>query len=153
MPKLQFLVDTGATRTTIPKATLIDRLGYTDTYIQSNKKLLPDNEKPLMANGNRADVYMINATRFNIGGYEIQPHYILTSDTIMNLNLLMGLDLLRNFLFTFDFDAIDAYAPYGRMLYELRETVVTPFTKLGEPFAHQLNEAAAFESDSPDNHS
>ena len=37
MPTVRFLVDTGATRTTIPKSMLIDTLGYTDEYIQANK--------------------------------------------------------------------------------------------------------------------
>ena len=63
MPTLQFLVDTGATRTTIPKDILLSVLGYTDEYIQSNKITLPSNGKPFLADGKRADVYKVKAPR------------------------------------------------------------------------------------------
>ena len=140
MPKLKFLVDTGATRTTIPKDALVSELGYTNEYINSIKKLLSDNGKPLMADGKKADVYEIISPRINIGGHELQPDCLLTSDTIKTLNLLLGLDVLSFFKFTFDFDAIDEDAPYGRMFYDFRESCITPFTKLGEPFAYKLSD-------------
>jgi len=141
MSKLRFLIDTGATRTTIPKYKLVNELGYTDAFMQESKKILPEHEKPLMANGKRADVYQIIAPRINIDGHELQPGYILTSDTIANLNLLLGLDILSYFKFTYDFDAIDDDAPHGRMFYEFRESRIAPFTKLGEHFAYKLDES------------
>ena len=141
MPQRKFLVDTGATRTTIPKTILIKELGYTDDYISKNKTLLPDIEKPLMADGKRANVYKVKAPRINIGGHELQLDNILTSDSITSLNLLLGLDILRYFNFSFNFDAIDDDAPHGRMFYEFRESCITPFTKLGESFAYKLNDS------------
>jgi len=140
MPVLKFLVDTGATRTTIPKETLVEELGYTEEYIKNNKVFLSDDEKPTMANGSKANVYKVKAQRINIGGHEIQPDYILTSDTITSLNLLLGLDILRYFKFTYDFDAIDADAPYGRMFYEFRESCIEPYRKMGDHFAYNLDE-------------
>ena len=139
MPTLKFLVDTGATRTTIPKDALLSELGYTDEYIKSNMVTLPDSGKPFLADGKRADVYKVKAPRVNIGGHELQPDYILTSDAITSLNLLLGLDVLRYFKFTFDFDAKDEDAPYGRMFYEFRANCFEPFTKLGDPFAFSLS--------------
>jgi len=140
MPQRKFLVDTGATRTTIPKDFLVSMLGYTEEYIQDNKTLIPDDGKPLMADGKRVDLYRLRAPRINIGGHELQPDYILTSDSIMTLNFLLGLDVLRYFKFTFDFDAIDDDAPHGRMLYEFRESCIKPFTKLGDHFAFNISD-------------
>jgi len=139
MPQRRFLVDTGATKTTIPKAVLVNALGYTEEYIRRNKIILAETEKPYMANGKRADVYKLKAPRINIGGHELQPDFILTSDVITSLNLLLGLDILRYFKFTFDFDSIDDDAPYGRMFYEFRANCFEPFTKLGDPFAFSLS--------------
>ena len=141
MPKLLFLVDTGATKTTIPKATLVKHLGYTDAWIQRNKVIVPYNEKPIMANGKRADVYRVPLTRINIGGHEIQhDNCILSSDTI-SLSFLLGLDILSYFKFYFDFDAIDNNAKYGRMFYEFRGSCRTDYTELGKPFAYQLEDS------------
>jgi len=139
MSKLWFLVDTGATATTIPKTTLIDEIGYTDEWIQKNKIVLPENEKPKMANGKRANVYKIPITRMTIATYEIQHDYVLTSDSV-NLSFLLGLDILSYFKFCFDFDAVDSDAGYGRMFYEFRKSRMKNFAKLGEPFAHRFNE-------------
>jgi hypothetical protein len=140
MPALQFVWDTGSTQTTIPIKTLVDDLGYTDEYIMKNKILLSENEKPLLADGTRADMYKLPATRMNIGDYEIQTDYILTSDTIKNLSLLLGMNVLQHFKFTFDFDAIDEEAEYGRLFYELRSSRIKPYTKMGEPFAYRLGD-------------
>jgi len=140
MSRLEFLVDTGATHTTIPKSTLQESLGYTNDYIQANKIFLPENERPIMANGERADVYKVPITRMTIGEYEIQHDFILSSDTV-NLSFLLGLDILRYFKFTFDFDATDEDAPYGKMFYSLRETMRTSYKKLGESFAHRLSQS------------
>lgn len=138
MKTISFIIDTGATTTAINKKWLIEDLGYTEEWIRKNKLIIPKNEKPKMANGKYADVYKIPITRINIGGHELQlSDYILTSDTV-EMRFLLGLDVLRFFKFTFDFDAIDNDAPHGRMFYELRKTCVQPFTKLGEPFAHSL---------------
>ena len=139
MKTIPFIVDTGATMTTINKEWLLADLGYTEAWIQQNKILLPEEKKPKMANGKRADVYKIPITRINIGGYEIQHNdCILSSDTVQ-ISFLLGLDILRYFKFSFDFDTTEG-APHGRMYYAFRESCVTPFTKLGEPFAYQLNE-------------
>ena len=141
MRTLQFLVDTGATRTTIPKKTLKDRLGFTEEWIQRNKVLMSEKDRPILADKTRADAYKIPITRINISGHEIQhDDYILTSDTV-EFNLLLGLDILSYFKFTFDFDAKDAYARHGRMFYEFRESRKAFFVKLEEPFAYQLGES------------
>ena len=65
---------------------------------------------------------------------------ILTSDAF-ELNFLLGLDILRYFKFLYDFDEVDEDAPYGRMFYEFRDSQRKPFTKLGESFAYQLDDA------------
>ncbi|MCL2087510.1 MAG: retroviral-like aspartic protease family protein [Oscillospiraceae bacterium] len=135
-----FLVDTGATVTTIPKSVLIEELGYTEGFIKKNKVTIPDNEKPLMANGQRADLYKIEATRMNIDGYELKVDSILTSDSIKNLALLLGLDILKNFTFAFNFDWVNEDTPYGRMLYELRKSVVKPFENLNKNFIFHLDD-------------
>ena len=138
MQKFEFLIDTGATITTIPKGYLIKALGYTDKYILDNKIILSEKEKPTMANGKKIDVYKIPITRMNIGGYEIQHNgCILTSDTV-KLGFLLGSDILRYFKFTFDFDATENNAPYGRMFYELRNSQKVNFKKVGSPFAYQI---------------
>jgi hypothetical protein len=150
MPKLPFLWDTGATRTTIPKQCLIDDLGYTEAYIAKNRIVIPDSEKPTLADGTKADVYKLPATRMNIGGYELQPEFVLTSDTIKNLSLLLGMDVLQYFRFTYDFDAVDLDAPHGRLFYELRSSRVRPYTKLGEPFAYQFDASLVAEASPPE---
>jgi hypothetical protein len=148
MPKFYFLWDTGATQTTIPKQTLIDELGYTEKYIAENKILIPDDEKPVLADGTKADVYKLPATRMNIGGHELipKPNYIFTSDTINNLSLLLGTNIMRYFKFTFDFDALDSAAPYGRMFYEFRSNCTEPYTEIDEPFAYRLGATQTAES-------
>jgi hypothetical protein len=136
-----FIVDTGATVTTINKNFLTETLGYTADYLENNKILIPDEEKPKMVDGMRADVYKIPAIRMNIGGYELKSdNPILTSDTI-NLNCLLGLDILQYFNFSYDFDSIDNEAPYGKMLYTLRDSRKKEFSSLQEPFAYQLEES------------
>ena len=132
-----FLVDTGATSTTIPKRILINDLGYSEDYITKNKIVLTNKQKPTMANGEKADVYKVPITRMNIGGYEFQHDHILTSDTV-NLSFLLGLDVLQYFKFTYDFDSVDPASPYGKMISELRETKKKAYTKFGESFAHSL---------------
>ena len=139
MPKMRFLWDSGATQTTILKKRLIDDLGYTEAYIQKNKIRITEEEKPTLADGTKADLYKLPATRMSIGGHELQIDYIYTSDTLTNLSLLLGMNVLQHFKFTFDFDSIDEGAEHGRMFYEFRRSRVKPFTKLGEPFAYQLN--------------
>jgi hypothetical protein len=114
-------------------------MGYTEEYIAKHKILLQDNEKPLLADGIRSDLYKIPAMRMHISGYELQSDYIYTSDTIKNLSLILGFNILRNFKFTFDIDATDKDAPHGRLFYELRKSCIVPFSKLDEPFAHKLN--------------
>jgi len=140
MPNWKFLVDTGASGTTVPKNFLINMLGYTEEYIQDNKLVLPDDKKPLMANGKRIDLYKVKAPRINISGHEIQPDYILTSDSVKTLNYLLGLDILQYFKFTYDFDAIGDDAPHGQMFFEFRESRILPFTKLGDTFSYKLSD-------------
>jgi len=138
MPVSWFLVDTGATRTTIPKSTLVERLGYDDNWILNNRIILPEEKKPKMANNKRADVYEIPAMIMSIGGTELlSDRNLLTSDSI-ELNFLLGMDILSYFKFLFDFDKVDEDAPYGRMFYEFRESRRKHFTELGKPFAYQL---------------
>jgi len=141
MKNWEFIVDTGATRTTIPRTVLVDVLKFTDDYIQSNKVLLTEKEKPMLANGKRADVYKFKAPRMNIGGHEIKSDYILTSDSVFSLNSLLGLDILSYFNFSFNFDAIDENSPHGRMFYEFRQSRIKPYTTLDEPYAYNLSES------------
>ncbi|MCL2223037.1 MAG: hypothetical protein FWC20_11700 [Oscillospiraceae bacterium] len=137
-----FLVDTGATRTTVPKRFLVKLLGYTEEFIQSHKILLSEKDKPTMADGNKADLYKVKAPRMNISGHEIQNDYILTSDSVTSLNSLLGLDILSYFNFSFNFDATDIDAPHGKLLYEFRQSRLKPYTKLDEPFAYKLNDSS-----------
>ena len=132
-----FLLDTGATSTSIPKSFLVERLGYTEDYIQTHRILLPKESQPKMANGERADVYKIPITRINIGGHEIQHDYVISSDSV-KLSFLLGLDLLSYFKFTFDFDAVSEYTPYGSVLFEFRKARKQDFSKVGGAFAHEL---------------
>jgi len=138
MATQSFLLDTGATRTTIPKVFLVDKLGYTEEYIQANRELLPEEEQPTMANGERADVYRIPIPRLNIGGHEIQHDYVLSSDKV-GLNFLLGLDLLSYFNFAFNFDAKSEHTPYGSVFFEFRTAKKQDFSKMGGAFAHELN--------------
>jgi len=131
MPNWKFLVDTGASGTTVPKSFLINMLGYTEDYIQGNKVILPDDKKPLMADGKRIDLYKIKAPRINISGHEIQPDHLLTSDSVKTLNYLLGLDILQYFKFTYDFDAISDDAPHGQC-----------FMNLGSPAYYRLQNLA-----------
>jgi len=140
MPQQKFLVDTGASGTTVPKDFLLNILGYTEDFIQAHKELLPDERKPLMADGTRIDLYKLKAPRFNISGHELQPDHILTSDSIKSLNFLLGLNILQYFKFTFDFDAVDNDAPHGRMFFEFRKSRIVPFTKLGDSFSYELTD-------------
>ena len=133
-----FLLDTGATTTSIPKSFLVDKLGYTEEYIQANRILLPEESRPKMANGERADVYKIPIPRLNIGGHEIQHDYVISSDSV-DLSFLLGLDLLSYFKFTFDFDAKSQYTPYGSVFFEFRTAKKQDFSKMGGAFAHELN--------------
>ena len=139
MHRTEFLVDTGATHTTIPKSFLLTHLGFTEEYISNNKIILPEREQPIMANGEKANVFKLPITRINIGGYEIQHDYILSSDTV-NLSLLLGLDVLSYFKIIFDFDATENLAINGRMFYELRESRRDNYKTFGEPFAHKIKQ-------------
>ena len=137
MVSQRFLLDTGATQTSIPKKFLVSALGYTEEYVQANRVLLPEKLQPTMANGERADVYKIPIPRLNIGGYEIQHDFIISSDSV-DLSFLLGLDLLSYFKFTFDFDAISKDTPYGSVFLEFRKGRRRDFSKMGGAFAHEL---------------
>ena len=91
MPMVKFLADTGATRTTIPKKVLVDELGYTDEYIQNNKVLLSDADKPTMANGSKADVYKVKAPRINIGVTNCNRIIFLHQTPYLHLTYCWGL--------------------------------------------------------------
>jgi len=56
---------------------------------------------------------------------------------------LLGLDILSYFKFTYDFDAIDDSAKYGRMFYEFRDARRTEYTNPGVPFAYHLGNSQA----------
>ena len=132
-----FLVDTGATETTIPKSFLMEQLGYTAEYIEENKVMIPQENQPTMANGDKADVYKLPITRINIGEHEIKHEYILSSDNT-NFSFLLGLDILKYFRFIFDFDAITEDFLYGQMLYEFRKSQQVDYRSLDEKFAHKI---------------
>ena len=139
MKTIPFIVDTGATRTTINKKWLIADLGYTEDWVQKNRILIPEHRKPKMANGKRADVYEVPITRMTIGEHEIQPqNNVLTSDSV-ELSFLLGLDVLHYFRFAFDFD-VTVGAPHGRLYYEFRASQRKAYTQYGEPFAYQLDD-------------
>lgn len=65
MERFPFLLDPGATRTTINKS-LLTKLGYTEDWISKNKIILSDDEKPLLADGSKLDAYGIPAMRLTI---------------------------------------------------------------------------------------
>jgi len=54
MKNWEFIVDAGATRTTIPRTVLVDVLKSTDDYIQSNKVLLTEKEKHMTTLKNKS---------------------------------------------------------------------------------------------------
>ena len=67
MPKRRFLVDTGATKTTILKAVLINALGYTEEYIRGNKTVLANIVFIPPDNG------VQNRNSFAVGRYAVEP--------------------------------------------------------------------------------
>jgi len=62
MHGFMFLVDTGAIRTTIPKKHLMEILGYSEEYIQSNKIVLTQNQIPTKAKYGKM-IYEIRETK------------------------------------------------------------------------------------------
>ena len=139
MQALDFMVDTGATRTIIPQYALMDYLGFTEDYILKNRQIVPPKNSPKMANGEPMNVYRIPITRINIFGHEIQHSHVLSSDS-PNLSYLLGLDILSYFNFTFNFDAISDDAPFGKMFFEFRKSRQQDFSNLGDSFAYRLDE-------------
>jgi predicted aspartyl protease len=127
-----FLLDTGATKTTINKSLLI-LLGYTNEWIERNKISLSENEKPFMADGRKLNAYGIPAMRITIDEHEIlHDGYFITSDEAPKLSFLLGADILSYF------DIFFKYSEW-RTYYEFRkERTQIPPTR-GETFAYESN--------------
>jgi len=128
---LQFLVDTGATRTTINRD-LLPKLGYENAWIKKNKILLSEEQKPTLADGRKLDAFGIPAIPLTIDGYVIHhDEYFLTADNAPALSFLLGADILSYF---------DVYFKYSerRVYYEFRIDCIVPFTQWGKPFAYKL---------------
>ena len=130
MRKFPFLLDPGATRTTINKS-LLTKLGYTEDWISQNKIILSDDEKPLLADGSRLDAYGIPAMRLTIDEHEIfHDSYFLTSDNASKLSFLLGVDILSYF------DIFFKYSEW-RVYYEFRKDKVLVSPISGDTFAYE----------------
>ena len=132
MEKTPFLLDPGATRTTINK-TLLTGLGYTDEWLQKNKILLAEEEKPFLADGSRLDAYGVPAMRLTIAEHEIfHDGYFLTSDNAPKLSFLLGVDILSYFDISFKYSE-------WRVYYEFRKDKILLPPLQGENFAFEAN--------------
>ena len=133
MVELPFLIDTGATRTSINKLFLVKRLGYTDDWLSKNRIEIPKEKWPIIANGEKIEVYGIPAIRLNIDGHEIfrrgHDEYFLTSDVAPKLSFLLGTDILSYF------DIFFMYSE-GRVYYEFRQDRLNLQEKPGDSFAY-----------------
>jgi hypothetical protein len=130
MERIPFLIDPGATRTTINKK-LLTKLGYTDEWIMKNKIVLSDDEKPQLADGSKLDAYGIPAMRLTIDEHEIfHDGYFLTSDNAPKLSFLLGVDILSYF------DVFFKYSEW-RVYYQFRNDKTTIPPGQGENFAYE----------------
>jgi len=130
MRKFPFLLDPGATRTTINKS-LLTKLGYTDDWISLSKIVLSDDEKPLLADGSKLDAYGIPAMRLTIDNHEILHNgYFLTSDNAPKLSFLLGVDILSYFDFSFRYSE-------WRVYYEFRKDKIIVPPIQGKNFAYE----------------
>jgi len=130
MSALQFLMDTGATRTVINKW-LLNKLGYDDCWIEKNKIILTEEQKPTLADGRKLDAFGIPAMRLTIDEHEILHNdYFLSAYNAPNLSFLLGADILSYF------DIIFKYSEW-RVYYEFRKDRLTQPSKTGASFAHK----------------
>ena len=133
MIELPFLLDTGATRTSINKSFLVKRLGYTDNWLQANRIVIPEDKWPVIANGEKLEVYGIPAMRLVIDGHEIfrgeHDGYFLTSDVAPKLSFLLGTDILSYFDIFFKYSE-------SRVYYEFRQDRVSLQEKPGDSYAY-----------------
>jgi hypothetical protein len=97
-----FMVDTGATCTTINRRNLHD-LGYDDNWIKTFGVKLPERECPILADKRRAtDCYKIKLPEVKIEGVEGGNWEFMTSFSA-DFTLLFGTDSMRFFNWTFDY--------------------------------------------------
>jgi hypothetical protein len=132
MVRTPFLLDPGATRTTINK-TLLTTLGYGEEWLQKNKIVLTEEEKPFLADGSRLDAYGVPSMRLTIAEHEIfHDGYFLTSDNAPKLSFLLGVDILSYFDINFKYSE-------WRVYYEFRKdrTYVPPIS--GRNFAYETS--------------
>ena len=133
MQDISFLIDTGATRTTLNKSILLDFMGYTEEWLQKNRIVLAENLKPKLADGRTLNAYGIPAMELTIGAHVIRHNdYFLTADDAPGLGFLLGTDILSYFDLFFKFSEI-------RMYYEFRKDRVKHQINPGDSFAYGLN--------------
>jgi len=132
MVKTMFLLDTGATRTTI-NFKMLSKLGYTKEWVEENKIILSESEKPMLADGRKLNAYGIPAIRMSISGHEVfHNDYFITSDEAPNLGFLLGADILSYFDIFFKYSEWRAY-------FEFREDRIKRPSKPGDSFAYAVD--------------
>lgn len=134
---MMFLADTGSIIFTIPKILLINALDYDEDWLEDNRILLPESKKPRHAGAGVLDVYMIPEMLLNISGHGIKLTYIHTSDTIKELPLLLGRDLMRFFDWSFNF--VEGYFEY-----EFNPKAVILPSGTNKPYAYGVEKTHSF---------
>ena len=107
LERVYFKVDTGADVTTIDK-TFLYPLGYTQAWLESNAR--QDKTRTLSpACGIKESAWYVSIRLMNFAGRDLKnwPIYIRMEEH-RNYPNLLGLDILSNFNFTFDFDGAAA---------------------------------------------
>ena len=103
LTEVMFKVDTGADLTTIDKDYLY-ALGYTQSWIEANA--VKDETRTLSGTGDKSELaWYVDVQIFNFAGRDMKnwPIYIRIEDS-RNFPNLLGLDVLSNFNFKFDYD-------------------------------------------------
>jgi predicted aspartyl protease len=104
MRNVEFLVDTGADKTTISKAVL-RKLGYDKDWIQQNTVALSEADNPKTAVGEKVNAGFIQLPLINILGYEAKNWaFQIVIDEGRDFTNLLGRDLLSGFNYTFNND-------------------------------------------------
>ena len=116
--RIRFKVDTGASSSTINIETLRE-LGYGEDWVRENGRELTDNERPRGFSGECVDgLFEIHLPHVIIGlnhAFKCRFMTRLNAPSEANpLQLLLGLDILSNFNWTFNFDENEFSFNYRR---------------------------------------
>ena len=115
LKKLQFTVDTGATVSVIPLNILEDSLGYHKAWISANKS---GKRVPKSAQKREIQLVRLPPVLTKLGGmFAPEPTYFYTS-LDEDLSVLLGMDILSRFTFTFNPAAVDKGAKFGKFFIE-----------------------------------